>query len=211
MKRRRFLALSGSGVTLGLAGCTYNLDDTAFHIESDPVGVPDFLLDQTIVGEYSNREIVNSRDMEYRGEEREIHYTQWLTELVTEDNNLSQAWFFTQPNRDLGGLTINPTLIDEPHDMVDIVNPDWEDFLISSTTDIYTVDMLGNDVEVREYDGNIYDGSNGQQDATYIYTKTESSNDEVAFFAGVPDTEEEYRNDMVSMIQASIHPKEENI
>lgn len=207
MRRRKFISMSAVAGLGGLAGCTYDLEQRRFFVESSPVGIPDFLLDQTIVNDYDLTSLKESREIEYKGDKRDVQFKQWRTELLTEDNNLTQAWFFTQPNRELGGLTINPNLIDQPHDMTNVVDTDWDEYRIGESVDVYKVNMLGTNVNVREFDGFIYTESTGQVDATYLFASTESSDDQVAFFAGLPK-DETNENDMVSMIQASIHPFE---
>lgn len=207
MKRRKFISISAAAGLSGLAGCTYNLDNERFSLESSPVGVPDFLLDQTIVTDYEITDIGKSKMINYKEDKRDVHFTQWKTQLFTDNNDLTQAWFFTHPNRELADLNVKPLIIDDAQDMADMINPRWEDYRIGSVINMYDVRTLGSKINVREYDGFMQSEEVGEIDATYLFFKTESSNDKVVFLAGLPK-DKENKNDMISIIQAAIHPFE---
>jgi hypothetical protein len=205
MKRRRFVRFAGAVGFGGLAGCTYNLSSRSFELNSSPVTVPNFLIDQTFIEDYTIKRLENTETIEYQGERRKVNFESWITRLKpVEKENIIQAWFYVQPDKQIGNIEMNRRNLEDPRVIIDSIESKWSDFIFTKKNNTYTFNIFESDTKVMDFNGYINGSEVGMESVKFLYFNTVNEGDEIAFMAGVPNNE--YENDIFTIIQASDHP-----
>lgn len=209
MNRRRFLSLTSTGLgTVGLTGCTYNINDRIFEITSNPVRIPDFLRRQTFIGSYSISKSETEITREYRGDSEATQVETWVTMMAPSDRtNPERAWFYVQPNNRAGNNTLNALNLQGAEKMKQTADTDWTDFSIGEEIGQYEFDIFGKTTKLTEFNGSVHGVDIGVQDMRFLYADLTNTGDEVAFIAAIPD-DSSYQNDVFSIVQSSKHPTE---
>lgn len=206
MERRKFLTLAGAVGVGGLAGCTYNPSARTFELSSSPVNIPNFLIEQTFVEQYTVSRIENTDTIEYQGEEREVEFESWLTKLSpSEEEDPTEAWFYVQPNKQIGGKDLNRIDLEDPNVMKESGESKWSDFVFGEKNNEYSFEVFGSTEILKDFSGYVNTTELGTEDVDLLYLNTVNSGDEIAFLAGIPSNDE-YKNDVFSIVQSSDHP-----